>query len=223
MPHILFSKSAQGLYETSTVFGRCMVLRHRAAFVAKDWITRKHHSFSLHLLVDWSSLILPEISFRAPALYNKGFLQLNRSPPRPRKMSDDAYSSFLDQANQATGASKSSTQSVSKDISTRAVDTDIPAVIQNVKVDYTSETDEPFEPVSLSYSGKYMPSESWYYPETLDTVSRLLVLDADTSQENSENWLATMAMSPQWSPRNLIRMGSTKKCCRQLNAQEMVK
>ena len=76
--------------------------------------------------------------------------------------SDDAYSSFLDQANQDTGASKASTQSKSKSVSTKAVDTDVPATLQKVEQYYTSEADEPFEPVSLRWNGKNMPSESTY-------------------------------------------------------------
>ena len=74
--------------------------------------------------------------------------------------SDDAYSSFLDQANQDTGAAKASTQSKGQTASTKAVDTDVPALLQKVEQYYTSEADEPFEPVSLVWSGKNMPSES---------------------------------------------------------------
>ena len=84
-------------------------------------------------------------------------------PPYTRKiylrsMSDDAYSSFLDQANQDTGTSKAST--TSKSTATKAVDSDVPITLQEVDQYYTSEADEPFEPVSLKWSGKNMPSES---------------------------------------------------------------
>ena len=72
-------------------------------------------------------------------------------------MSDDAYSSFLDQANQDTGASKASTK---PKLATKAVDTDVPVTLQQVDQYYTSESDELFEPVSLKWSGKNMPSES---------------------------------------------------------------
>lgn len=75
-----------------------------------------------------------------------------------KNMSDDAYSSFLDQANQDTGASKASTKS--KTAATKAVDSDVPVTLQKVDQYYTSESDEPFEPVSLKWSGKNMPSES---------------------------------------------------------------
>ena len=78
--------------------------------------------------------------------------------------SDGAYSSFLDQANQETGATKASTQSKSKSVSTKAIDTEVPATLQKVEQYYTSEADEPFEPVSLKWSGKNMPSESAFSP-----------------------------------------------------------
>lgn len=75
-----------------------------------------------------------------------------------RTMSDDAYSSFLDQANQDTGASKASTKT--KPAATKAVNTDVPVTLQKVDQYYTSEADELFEPVSLKWGGKNMPSES---------------------------------------------------------------
>ncbi|KAL8852156.1 MAG: hypothetical protein Q9221_002979 [Calogaya cf. arnoldii] len=71
--------------------------------------------------------------------------------------SDDAYSSFLDQANQDTGASKSSASA--KSASTKAVDTEVPIELQSVEQYYISEADEPFEPVSLRWDGNNMPSE----------------------------------------------------------------
>lgn len=86
--------------------------------------------------------------------------QAIKSRPYARTMSDDAYSSFLDQANQDTGASKASTQS--KTASTKAVDTEVPATLQGVEQYYVSEADEPFEPVSLKWGGKNMPSESMH-------------------------------------------------------------
>ena len=80
--------------------------------------------------------------------------------PHVKTMSDDAYSSFLDKANQDTGASEASTQS--KPASTKAVDTEVPAALQGVEQYYVSEADEPFEPVSLKWEGKNMPSESMH-------------------------------------------------------------
>ncbi|KAI4142277.1 MAG: hypothetical protein L6R39_005006 [Caloplaca ligustica] len=74
--------------------------------------------------------------------------------------SDDAYSSFLDQANQDTGASKVSSKSDTA--TTKAVNTEVPVGLQNVEQYYTSEADEPFEPVSLQWDGNNMPSENQF-------------------------------------------------------------
>lgn len=79
--------------------------------------------------------------------------------------SDDAYGAFLDQANQDTGASKASTKGSSL-AETKTVDTEVPAQLQNVKRfgTYTSEADEPFEPVSLKWAGDELPTEGtlWF-------------------------------------------------------------
>ena len=72
--------------------------------------------------------------------------------------SDDAYSSFLNQANQDTGVSASPAKPVMA--STKAVDTDVPGMLSEIKQDYVSESDEPFYPVSLKWNGRSMPSES---------------------------------------------------------------
>ncbi|KAL9118887.1 MAG: hypothetical protein Q9187_004559 [Circinaria calcarea] len=72
--------------------------------------------------------------------------------------SDEAYSSFLDQANQETGASKASTQSGIG--STKVIDTDVPGALRSIEHYYTSDADEPFEPVSLRWTGQNMPSEN---------------------------------------------------------------
>ena len=74
-------------------------------------------------------------------------------------MSDDTYSSFLNQANQDTAGSKVSAKSQSKKITTKAVDTEVPSALQNIQVDYTSDSDEPFEPVSLRWGKKSLPGE----------------------------------------------------------------
>ena len=91
-------------------------------------------------------------------------------------MSDEAYSSFLDNANQDTGTSKASTQS--KSAATKAVNTEVPAVLKSVEQYYTSEADEPFEPVSLKWDGDNMPSESRFGRAILADLSgiRLLLL-----------------------------------------------
>lgn len=77
------------------------------------------------------------------------------------KMSDEGYTSFLEQANQPTSSNKNkpSTQSSSDSnqktsLSTQTVDTDVPAALSSVKdAYYTSETDEPWEAVSLKWDG----------------------------------------------------------------------
>lgn len=79
-----------------------------------------------------------------------------------RMASDEAYSAFLDQANQDTGAAKASTESTSA--ATKATDTDVPVSLQKVEQYYVSEADEPFEPVSLKWNGSNMPSESKLAP-----------------------------------------------------------
>jgi len=91
--------------------------------------------------------------------------------------SDEAYGSFLDQANQDTGASKASSQS--KSASTKAVDTEIPDDLKKIEVYYTSETDEPFEPVSLKWSGKSLPSEN----EFADLVGHKAKVSTLSTQE----------------------------------------
>lgn len=74
--------------------------------------------------------------------------------------SDNAYSSFLDQANQDTSASGPSAKSIKNTATAKAVDTEVPAPLQQVEQYYTSEADEPFEPVSLKWERGSMPSES---------------------------------------------------------------
>ena len=90
--------------------------------------------------------------------------------------SDDAYSNFLDKANRDTGANKASVPS--KTASTKAVNTDVPVALKSIEQYYTSEADEPFEPVSLEWDSKNMPSEStrlslniaWRSPEATANV-----------------------------------------------------
>ncbi|KAA6414697.1 MAG: hypothetical protein FRX48_01447 [Lasallia pustulata] len=72
--------------------------------------------------------------------------------------SDDTYASFLDQANQDAGAGAgagagATTWSKSREVATKAVDTEVPLGLSEVEVYYTSDADEPFEPVSLKWGG----------------------------------------------------------------------
>lgn len=72
--------------------------------------------------------------------------------------SDEDYTAFLEKANQDTGASKLS--SASGTAATKAVDTEVPEGLKKVEAYYVSDADEPFEPVSLKWKGKSLPSES---------------------------------------------------------------
>lgn len=84
-----------------------------------------------------------------------------RSSSNGANMSSDAdYQSFLDQANQDVGGGTASTRTTAAFATTRAVNTNVPEPLSKIKRFYTSDADEPFEPVSLKWSGKQMPSES---------------------------------------------------------------
>jgi hypothetical protein len=64
-------------------------------------------------------------------------------------MSDDAYAKFLEGAND-TGATAQETKSYK----TKSVNTNVPKALESVEEYYTSDADEPFEPVSLEYEGR---------------------------------------------------------------------
>ena len=126
-------------------------LRQSAIRVLRFWVTE----------LPWKTGIQHQ---HTRSQFLKDFLAQLPTPSNPRKSikrmaSDDDYSNFLDKANQDTGASKASTQSTSKPL-TKSVDTDVPGPLQKIELYYTSEADEPFEPVSLRWNGKNMPSES---------------------------------------------------------------
>ncbi|KAF2089938.1 hypothetical protein K490DRAFT_71647 [Saccharata proteae CBS 121410] len=72
--------------------------------------------------------------------------------------SDEDYAAFLDKANQDTGVDQDS--AASQSFGTKAVNADVPHVLQQVEEYYVSESDEPFEPVSLAWDGDGMPSEA---------------------------------------------------------------
>ncbi len=146
--------------------GQRVILRHIAARVnlANDLL-------KLPFTTTFLAKLYPIDSSPRPSL-NSSIRRIQAIKPLPhvRTMSDDAYSSFLDKANQDTGASKASTQS--KPVSTKAVDTEVPATLQGVEQYYVSEADEPFEPVSLKWGGKNMPSESMH--SITDSLGRSL-------------------------------------------------
>ena len=149
----LSKRPAQGIFETlhrpASLY--CTVHQRRLA------VLRRSQSIFRHTL---SPCACPQKPNQLGSLtWETTAKQSSRSEGR-RSMSDDSYSSFLDQANQDTGASKASSKSKSTKMSTRSVDTDVPASLQKMEIDYVSEADEPFEPVSLTWDGNKMPSES---------------------------------------------------------------
>jgi hypothetical protein len=86
-------------------------------------------------------------------------LGIHTSPP---KMSSDAdYEAFLDKANKDSNEAKATSQSKSKSAGTKAVNASVPKGLEKVDEFFTSESDEPFEPVSLKYDGDKVPSAGW--------------------------------------------------------------
>ena len=70
--------------------------------------------------------------------------------------SDDAYASFLEKANQDTGynvQSSGTPQTRSASAKATTANHNTHPALQSVNEYYTSDTDEPFEPVSFPYDG----------------------------------------------------------------------
>jgi hypothetical protein len=65
--------------------------------------------------------------------------------------SDEDYAAFLDKANQDTSGPLA--QSTPKKAGTTSVNTSVPSSLEQVEAYYTSDADEPFEPVSLKWEG----------------------------------------------------------------------
>jgi hypothetical protein len=66
-------------------------------------------------------------------------------------MSDADYESFLNKANQDTSGGGATTQS--KSYGTKSVNTAVPKALESVQEYYSSDADEPFEPVALDFKG----------------------------------------------------------------------
>lgn len=79
---------------------------------------------------------------------------LNQSRLYSKMTSDEDYEAFLNKANQAS----SGTNTQSKSVGVKSVDTEVPKVLESVDEVFVSDADEPFEPVSLKYKGKSLPS-----------------------------------------------------------------
>ena len=88
---------------------------------------------------------------------------------------DEDYASFLDKANQDTG-SKPQTQKDSSFAQTKSVDTDVPGPLRSLDAFYMSDTDEPFEPVALGYSGGGKELDESKSPENTQTMQSVLVV-----------------------------------------------
>ncbi|THC89744.1 hypothetical protein EYZ11_010809 [Aspergillus tanneri] len=69
--------------------------------------------------------------------------------------SDDAYMSFLDKANADLNNGRAQQFQASSTVRTETVDmgVQVPAPLTSVDAFYVSETDEPFEPVTLKWEG----------------------------------------------------------------------
>ncbi|PKX98991.1 uncharacterized protein P174DRAFT_437436 [Aspergillus novofumigatus IBT 16806] len=92
--------------------------------------------------------------------------------------SDDAYVSFLDKANADLNNARAAQTQQSSGVRTETVDVgaQIPAPLRSVDAYYISETDEPFEPVTLRWEGAN--KGTWPGPAEF---SRLISPDADLS------------------------------------------
>jgi hypothetical protein len=75
-------------------------------------------------------------------------------------MSDADYEAFLNKANQDTGGGEATTQSQS--YGTKSVNTEVPKALESVQEYYTSDADEPFEPVALNYDGDSVSARKFY-------------------------------------------------------------
>ena len=87
--------------------------------------------------------------------------------PRPAMSTDAEYEAFLDKANKdagddVNGKGKAVATSDSKSAGTVTVNTAVPAALQDVEEYYMSDADEPFEPVSLKWPEKTIPSAGGY-------------------------------------------------------------
>lgn len=74
-------------------------------------------------------------------------------------MSSDAdYAAFLDKANQDTGSVNAKEASQKKSYGTKSINTAVPSALKQVEEYYVSDSDEPFEPVALEFSGSSVTS-----------------------------------------------------------------
>lgn len=154
-----------GIHRIASRFAPKQQFNSRLITIAVDRNTVQQLPLESSILPEFSrhrgrhDVLAPHIRRSINICCNSHLPVRQRGPARFRRMSsDDSYSSFLDQANQGTGADNVSAKGDTA--ATKAVNTDVPVGLQSVEQYYTSEADEPFEPVSLKWDGKIMPSES---------------------------------------------------------------
>lgn len=66
--------------------------------------------------------------------------------------SDEAYASFLEQANQSVGSAKNTSTSSTSKSQPSSQSGNIPPPLKSLDATFTSESDEPFEPFTIPYS-----------------------------------------------------------------------
>ncbi|KAK2771823.1 hypothetical protein FQN53_004884 [Emmonsiellopsis sp. PD_33] len=108
--------------------------------------------------------------------------------------SDTAYLSFLDKANAdlTAGQSAPATSTKPRPFQTKTIDDSqaqrVPAVLRDVRAEYESETDEPFEAVVLGWEGAgegRWPGVDEF--ESLILPDTNLAIDADTATDANPN------------------------------------
>ena len=118
---------------------------------------------------------------------------LHGAGARRTMASDDAYGAFLDQANQdVSGGGGAATATAGKKANLQTVDRAVPARLKSLDAYYTSDADEPFEPVSLGFAGKTL-DESMFSRSRIGWAARAYGLRSP--QNRSRSWWATRGRS----------------------------
>lgn len=85
--------------------------------------------------------------------------------------SDEAFASFLDKVNEIPSAGGGASH---ESAASKTVDVSAPASLRSIDKYYASESDEPFVPASLKWSGKGLPSGG-EIDRSLTSFSRLFL------------------------------------------------
>lgn len=142
-PHLLATTIAQSLLSANIV-SRSPSLRT----LPKFWSYTPTHTYQRkpRALLSSRSVLTPIRTSTTPATALRAAFHTHHS----LTMSDSDYAAFLDKANQDTG---SATAQSSKKVGTKSVNTAVPKALEQVEEYYTSDADEPFEPVALEFDG----------------------------------------------------------------------